>query len=118
MSTAPDTEVAASLLHEGESGVHDPARSEALAAEMWTKGLPLRIFVYGHTLDLMAHHAVFDGVRGIRLLNELLGNLQCKGTIRPKDLPCCLLACSASALARVFAFERPGGSLNQCTQDT
>ena len=43
-------------------------------------------------------------MRGIRLLNELLGNQHCKGTIQPAELPCCLLACSVSALARVFAW--------------
>merc|ERR1719238_765419 len=104
------------LLRETESGVDDPEKSEALAVEMWAKGLPLRIFVYGNSLDLMAHHAVFDGVRGICLLNELLGNLKCKGTIRPKELPSCILACSVSALARVFAVEKPRGILGLRTQ--
>jgi hypothetical protein len=98
--------------------VEDQVKSDALAVELWAKGLPLRIFAHGHTLDLMAHHAVFDGVRGIRLLNELLGNLQCKGTIRPKDLPCCLVACGISSLARIFALERPRGILSLRTNGT
>ena len=39
---------------------------------MWAAGLPLRVYIDGKRLDLLAHHAVFDGVRGVRLLNEVL----------------------------------------------
>ena len=141
-----DAEVADYLIHYGESGVQEPARSACrdsirlgqaaslLAASlspsvlaaynpsrcrytktaeaMWASGLPLRIYVHEHTLDLMAHHAIFDGIRGIRLLNELFGNLGAKGAIRPQDLPCCLLACGTRALARVLTYERPRGLLS------
>jgi len=84
----------------------------AAAEALWAEGLPLRIYVTERGIDLMAHHAIFDGIRGIRLLNELLGNLGCKGAIKPHMLPSCVLACSAHAFARVLAFERPRGTLS------
>jgi len=106
-----DKGVVEMLVHQCESGVQKPSQHTAVSADMWRKGLPLRIYVHGNTLDLMAHHAVFDGVRGIRLLNELFGNGTRKGAIRPQDLPCCLVACSMSSMTRVLRHERPCGTL-------
>jgi len=93
--------------------VHEPSQQAAISKQMWETGDALRIWIDGKTLDFMAHHAVFDGVRGVRLVNEILGNLQKKGAIRPQDLPCCLLACSVPAMTRVVAVERPQGTLRE-----
>ena len=111
-SDAPDEDVATAIIHHGASGVHEPTVWAAAAEELWAEGLPLRIYVTERGIDLMAHHAIFDGIRGIRLLNELLGNLGRKGAIRPHMLPSCVLACSARAFARVLAYERPRGTLS------
>ncbi len=111
-SAAADADVADEMLGVASSSVHEPAGLSAVSNEMWKRGSPLMIWINGRTVDMCAHHAVFDGVRGCRLLNELLGNLGKKGAIRPDQLPCCMLACSMRTLARVFAFERPCGTLS------
>ena len=95
-SKASNAAVADELIKAGPSGTHDPDMQGRMADELWAAGLPLCLYLDGDKLDLMAHHAVFDGVRGVRLLNDVMGNLKCKGAIRPADLPCCLLACSVS----------------------
>jgi hypothetical protein len=111
-TTAPDAEVADSLIRVGASGIEEQATQLAAATEMWGSGHPWRIWFDGNRLDLMSHHAVSDGVRAVRLLNDVLGNLRRKGAINPQKLPCCALACSVSALARIMAFERPKGTLS------
>jgi len=104
-SAAADADVADEMLGVASSSVHEPAGLSAVSNEMWKRGSPLMIWINGRTVDMCAHHAVFDGVRGCRLLNELLGNLGKKGAIRPDQLPCCMLACSMRTLARVFVVD-------------
>ena len=71
-STEKDSSVVDGLIKRGPSGAEEPVAQRAVADEMWAAGLPLRLYFDGKRLDLLAHHAVFDGVRGVRLLNEVL----------------------------------------------
>ena len=71
-STEKDSSVVDGLITLGPSGANEPVAQRAVADGMWAAGLPLRVYIDGKRLDLLAHHAVFDGVRGVRLLNEVL----------------------------------------------
>lgn len=89
-SDAPAEEVVNTLLHVGVSGIDEPGKQLAVAEHMWVQGLPLRVYVDGNKLDLVAHHAVADGVRGVRILNQILGNFDKKVRAARRE---CWVAC-------------------------
>jgi hypothetical protein len=84
---------------------------------MWADGIPLRIWIDGPRLDILAHHAIFDGVRGVELINRMLGNEKREGAIRPHSLPSCAYACGPVSLARVLTCDRHSAGLEAVSAD-
>ena len=111
---AADADVLDALLRTGDSGLDDPAKLAKQAEALWAEAMPIRVWVTGKRVDLLAHHAVFDGVRGVELLNELMGNADKAGTVARRKLPSCIVACGPATLVRVLTCDRQKGTLGAC----